>query len=275
MGDEDDDRSAAAGHLIRLQRIAFGADASESERHAAVTELDELQRAAADAAAARAALSAPASHVDARTRHDLPHAGESDAPLFEPPAPSTPTDARGIRWAIVGGAVALALGLGIGWQLGGRSVPPSEITSTAGPIASVAVPTAPATVPLSETSMAGSLDRAQVESDLLDPELVRMHLLDGQSTRRLLSLPDGLVVYSAVRDGDLCLIASWTAGADDGAPACTTAQIVNGAGLRTTVMNGATATTVHWRRDGTVELTPAGESAAERAIADDEAVGAE
>ena len=182
---------------------------------------------------------------------------------------------RGIRWAIGAGVVALALGHGIGWQVGGRSVPPpSEAVKTADPNALAATPTVPATVPLSETSMVASLDRAQVDSDLLDPEFMQRYLLDGESARRLLSVPDGLVVYSAVRDGDLCLIASWTAGAEDGAPACTTGQIVTGKGLRTTVMGGETVTTVHWRRDGAVELTPAREQAAEPADAD-EAEGAE
>ncbi|HEY9365751.1 MAG TPA: hypothetical protein VIP55_03875 [Agromyces sp.] len=264
-----------AARIARLQRIAFGADASESERHSAAAELEELRRAEADAAAEHEARSALAAGRTAGPGHgELTETGPGSS-AFEPLAASVPTDARGIRWAIAAGVVALALGLGIGWQLGGRSVPPAETTSTAGPDASVAVPTAPATVPLGETRMVGSLDRAQAEPDLLDPEFVQTYLLDGGSSRRLLSRPDGLVVYSAVRDGELCLVATWTAGAKDGAPACTTAQIVNGEGLRTTVTNESTATAVLWRRDGTVELSPVGERAAEPAIADDEAEGAQ
>ena len=265
-----------AARIARLQRIAFGADASESERHSAAAELEELRRAEADATAERAARSALAAGRTAGPGHgELTEAGPGSSTAFEPLAASAPTDARGIRWAIAAGVVALALGLGVGWQLGGRSAPTSEATSTPGPDASVAVPTAPATVPLGETSMVGGLDRAQAESDLLDPEFVQTYLLDGASVRRLLSRPDGLVVYSAVRDGELCLIATWTAGAKDGAPACTTAQIVNGEGLRTTVTDETTATAVLWRRDGTVELSPVGERAAEPAIADDEAEGAQ
>lgn len=257
--------AAAADRVAQLQRIAFGAGSTESERHSAAAELELLRRAEADAAAEHEVRSALVAEPG---DDDLIEAGPDSSTSFEPLAAASPIDARGIRWAIAAGVVALALGLGTGWQLGGRSAPPSE--STAGPDASDAAPTAPATVPLGETSMVGSFDRAQVESDLLDPEFVQTYLLDGASTRRLLGLPDGLVVYSAVRDGDLCLIASWTAGADDGAPACTTAQIVNDEGLRTTVVNGTSATTVQWRRDGTVELAPVGERPAEPANADDE-----
>ncbi|RXZ49166.1 hypothetical protein ESP57_09515 [Agromyces fucosus] len=274
-----DPAAAAAARTAELQRIVFGADASEPERHSAAAELEELRRAEADAAAERQARSTLAAHRTAGERPGEPTEAEpGSASPFEPLPASAPTDARGIRWAIAAGAVALALGLGIGWQLGGRSVPPSEPMSTAGPDASIAVPTAPATVPLGETSMVGGLDRPQAESDLLDPEFVQSYLLDGESARRLLSRPDGLVVYSAVRDGELCLIASWTAGAEDGAPACTTAQIVNGEGLRTTVVNGTsatTATTVLWRRDGAVELTPAGEPAAEPVVAEEDEGGTE
>lgn len=278
-----DARAATHARVAELQRIAFGADASESERHTAAAELERMQRAEADAAAERETQAALVAAGTPGQAPDGPGADASDASVastaFAPLAASDRPDARGIRWAIGAGVVALALGLGVGWQFGDRSVPPpSEAAATVGPgvpVAVLPVPTAPATVPLGETSMAGSLERAQVDSDLLDPEFVQMHGLDGESARRLLSVPDGLVVYSAVRDGDLCLIASWTAGAEDGAPACTTAQIVNDEGLRTTVMNEETVTAVHWRRDGTVELTPAGERAAEPATADDEAEGAE
>jgi hypothetical protein len=280
MTDEDGDRSLqeVATRIAELQRTAYGAGASETERQAAAAELERLHGAEADAAAAREARSAlavggtpgPPPHGLAVDASDT-----AEAAAFAPLAVSERTDARGIRWAIAAGVVALGLGLGIGWQVGGRSVPPpSEAVTTADPGALAAIPTVPATVPLSETSMVASLDRAQVDSDLLDPEFMQRYLLDGESARRLLSAPDGLVVYSAVRDGDLCLIASWTAGAEDGAPACTTGQIVNGKGLRTTVMSEATVTAVHWRRDGTVELTPVGERVAEPATADD-AEGAE
>ncbi|MGH3704295.1 MAG: hypothetical protein ACRDT9_06665, partial [Agromyces sp.] len=54
------DAAETVARITRLQRIAFGADASESERNAAATELETLQLAEADAAAARAELAAVA-----------------------------------------------------------------------------------------------------------------------------------------------------------------------------------------------------------------------
>ncbi|MBM7832192.1 hypothetical protein JOE59_002897 [Agromyces cerinus] len=259
----------AVARIARLQRIAFGADASEAERHAAAAQLEQLRRAEADAAAARAALAA--GRTTSPTLDGLPAGARESSTAFAPLAASTPRDVRGIRWAIAAGAVALALGLGIGWQLGDRSAtPPIEAAATAGPApnAPAAVPTAPGTVLLGETPMVGTHARPQVESDALDPDFVQRYRLDGGSARRLLSRPDGLVVYSALREQDVCVIASWTAGADDGAPACSTFDVVNRDGLRTTVMKDSTATTVRWRTDGTVELTPSDEQAAEAAEAD-------
>ncbi|MFB6611448.1 hypothetical protein ACFCVO_14070 [Agromyces sp. NPDC056379] len=263
------DAAETAARITRLQRIAFGADASESERNTAAAELETLQRAEADAAAARAELAAVAGRTAGQTHDDHPDDGPDSSTAFAAPAPA-PTDARGIRWAIAAGTVALALGLGVGWQLGGRSVTPyADGVSTAAPDVLAAVPTASATtVQLAETSLPGVLSRPPVESDVLDPAWQRTYGIDLSSARRLLSLPDGLVVFGALRDGDVCLIASYSAA--DGAPACSTYGIVNSEGLRTAVMSETTATTVRWRPDGTVELTPAGYRLAEPAVADDD-----
>lgn len=269
------DAAGTVARITRLQRIAFGADASESERNAAAAELETLQRAEADAAAARAELAAVAGRTAGQTHDDHPDDGPDSSTAFAPPAPPAPTDARGIRWAIAAGIVTLALGLGIGWQLGGRSVTPyADGASTAAPDVLAAVPTASATtVQLAETSLPGVLSRSPVESDALDPAWQRTYGIDLSSARRLLSLPDGLVVFGALRDGDVCLIASYSPA--DGAPACSTYGIVNSEGLRTTVMSGTTATSVQWRPDGTVELIPMSDPLAEAAVSGDDAEGAE
>ncbi|SIO06325.1 hypothetical protein [Agromyces cerinus] len=249
----------AAARISRLQRLAFGADAPEAERYAAAAELERLRRAAADAAADAAAtrdeLAAVATGLAAGPAHDeRPEDGSDPSTAVAPPAPST--DARGIRWAIAAGAVALVLGLGIGWQLGARSeIAPRETASTAVPEAPAATAVPATTVQLAETSMPGALARPAVESDALDPAWERTYGIDLSSARRLLSLPDGLTVVGALRDGDVCLIASYAPG--DGAPACSTYGIVNSEGLRTAVTSETTAMTVRWRTDGTVELSPA------------------
>ncbi|KRC61772.1 hypothetical protein ASE14_13215 [Agromyces sp. Root81] len=262
-GSETESARAAevAEHVARLQRIAFGGAASAAEQHDAAVELEELRRTEADAAAASAARAALEHHGHAGHPPDGLPDDEASSTAFEPLAPSRETDARGIRWAIVAGAVALALGLGIGWQLGGRSVAPfaeptPTPTASPAPGAPMPTPTGPATVALDETSMPDVLARPPAETDALDAAFMQSYSLVAGSARRLVSRPDGLVVYAANRESEVCVIASYSAGSSDGGVTCSTSRTVDGDGLSTIVMGNAIATTVRWRTDGAVELIP-------------------
>lgn len=119
--------------LRRLQRIAYGAVASSSERAAALAELDALRREAA-AEAADAASEAP---EPAPVQEKTP-TGSTRA-VSEWIAASDAASVRRFRWAVAAGTAALLVGIAVGWQLGTRAAPsePAAVGRPFGAAASI------------------------------------------------------------------------------------------------------------------------------------------
>jgi len=186
--------------LRRLQRIAYGAVASEAERAAAVAELDALRREqAAEAAAHEQAESSPEPPEPVRERTPTGSTRAVSTWIAESDAASV----RRFRWAVAAGTAALLIGIGIGWQLGMRtSAPaPSAIGTTAvGELDGF-------TMPLAETRVPALFAAEPSPADV--PEVpVPDEQIPGGDYRLLLSRPDGVSLYVARVDGgeDVCAV---------------------------------------------------------------------
>jgi hypothetical protein len=209
---------ASEGRIRALQRIAYGADATDAERALAVAELGELAaRGAArggvsagpgdgrgpgngsadatDAAATDAAATASTAAASGQVAAEL-------GPVDEPPG-----RARLIRWTVVAGGICLLLGGFIGWAAGQR-VPPEFASSSAAPSSSDG-----AGMSLESTALLPLFDRLPLAAestrvagvdDVIDPASVRLlatrtdgpaafltRTVDGENVCLVLMLPAG------------------------------------------------------------------------------------
>ncbi|GGI45108.1 hypothetical protein BCL57_000796 [Agromyces flavus] len=197
-----------AERIAELQRVVYGAGASDDERAAAVDELEGLRPAlsraeAADSRSAGAAPDVETTTVGSPTADPNPDL-DADA---EDLAGSRSTT---LQWAALAGAVALAVGVGIGWLFGVQTA--ATLTPGAAPAAApdddVTFELAPAQ-PAEPTSLEDApamavFERAQVPEDLpssTHPEI------DPSSYRRIATLPDGASVHAAHQDdaNQICL----------------------------------------------------------------------
>jgi hypothetical protein len=121
------DEVAHDERMRRLQRIAYGAVASDAERAAALAELDALRRERERNAAEHEAAEPEAGERVASVAAPDGERGEpsppSPGPAYSAAAGRSPAAIR-FTWAIAVGVAALAIGIAVGWQIGQRHSEP-------------------------------------------------------------------------------------------------------------------------------------------------------
>ncbi|WP_448006380.1 hypothetical protein [Agromyces bauzanensis] len=179
--DADEDR------IRRLQRTAYGAEATDAERARAVAELAEF---------------AGLAELGQRSvGHDVARSEGHD------PAPgrrATGASERGrlVRWTVVAGGVGLLLGAALGWAAGQRIPADSASTTPAAPSESVDPGT-----PLEDTALLRLFDRLPPADESTRVASVD-DAIDPASVRLLATRVDGPAAYLArTADGEnVCLV---------------------------------------------------------------------
>ena len=198
------DESSRDERMRRLQRLAYGAVASDAERAAALGELEELRR--ERVAAHEPDLAAP-----------VPGAPLPAAPILHAAVVASDAgaeaSARRFRWAIAAGTAALLIGVAVGWQLGTtrstpESIPESAATTMAPNVLITGAERTP--VPISGSAAVEVFDRPQADGDIplaeLAPDGARS--LDTSSYRLLITRPDGVTLHAfrAENGVDVCMM---------------------------------------------------------------------
>lgn len=188
---------AIEGRIRALQRIAFGADATEAERARAIAELDEFAARDADHDEADPSGSA-GDHRD----------GSEASTAAEPTMiDAVPWRGRPLRWTVAAGVVGLLLGGALGWAAG-QQFPAKPASSSVGASPSTEPPT-----PLEETGLLPLFDRlppaeesawVAAADDAIDPASVRL----------LATRVDGPAAYLARMKGgeNVCFVLMLPAG---------------------------------------------------------------
>jgi len=173
--DADEDR------IRRLQRSAYGADATDAERARAVAELAEFAAPGADRDAAQSKRPDSAS---------------------ERQAPNPSGRGRLLRWTISAGGVGLLLGAALGWGAGQRILADSAFPSSATPSESEDPGT-----PLEDTALLSLFDRLPPADESTRVASVD-DAIDPASVRLLATRVDGPAAYLArTADGEnVCLV---------------------------------------------------------------------
>lgn len=261
------DELAHDERMRRLQRIAYGAVASDAERAAAVAELDGLRREREGAeregaegdlgerAAAAAAL--PAARAQPTPGAPAAHAHDVDRP---------PASTR-FTWAIAAGVAALIVGMAVGWQVGLRhheldghhllAVDSPDLDLAVGQVMPVSIEAAPA---------AEVFDRAPDPADV-PVGLDREDLLS-DSYRLLSTRSDGVRIYAArtLDSANVCVVIalplvetpSEGVVAGGSASSCTHDGRFPGEGLTIGFSGqGRGAIRAAWSVDGSVSVSPA------------------
>ena len=195
------DESTHDERMRHLQRVAYGAVASDTERAAAVAELESLRR-------------------EQATVTDAPAGPPGGAPA-RPPEPDTfqPVavahralgPARPLKWAIAGGTAALLLGVAVGWSVGARTpaAEPGAVPPVPAPDVSLDVGSVLAgPVAVADSPAYAVFDRPATPADI--PALdVPEEWKDEADPRLLVTMPDGTAVYAAKPPGpggDMCVV---------------------------------------------------------------------
>jgi hypothetical protein len=235
MDDHDDERSQ---RMARLQRLAYGADASEAERAEAEAEL-ALLRVGDDSAARPVEPSPAAGPTNDLAAHELP----PDRTHSSPAVPARPAQ-RGLLRALALSAAALVAGIAIGWGVG-SAVEPSEGADVG--------------VPVAETAAWEVFDRPATDGDFVRHPGPLVDIGTDDATRRLLLTRSDGVQLVAVRtiDGeDACLILALPVGRP--ATACTEDGRFPRDGLRAEIsVQGVGVYLAGWTPDGRVEINVA------------------
>ncbi|MGI9824626.1 hypothetical protein [Agromyces sp. Marseille-Q5079] len=251
-GGQDDDSLPDAfdehdAEIARLQRIAFGSGATDAEREAAVRELAE---AGSPDGSPMLAVPRSAGPTMARSAEDASSAGAAPVAAASAVAEQAPTR---IRWAIIAGAIALAAGLLIGWQLDTRepALEPAALLPTGSAEQELTYAEYLETLPLvADAEASEAFARVAVPSDQLPASWVR----DGFFQARLLvALPDGTGVFAARREAEVCLIVA--SASEGGQSRCTENGRFPETGIRVISMQGEGWFDVTWAPDGTVSVT--------------------
>ena len=242
----------------RLQRIAYGANASAEERGAALDELGRLDRAESPSVEVAPAVASLEGSADPAA--DV----ESDALVDDPGTPPRRRSrAFALRAGLIAGAAALVIGIvagfAVGWQTRASDPGDEGSAGATGPVelgprlhADVF-----ASMPIAlETDAAHVFDRAQTSDDtpVLVTPLVEVTSLAGPvETRLLATSPDGVTLFGARDDTDLCLIAVF---GDGGATSvCTQRGRFPSDGLRMTGGGPDVVIEAAWTPDGVLHLT--------------------
>lgn len=176
--------------MRRLQRIAYGAVASDAERAAAVAELEELRR---EGDAPEPAAAIPVDSAAATFPQPAPLSAPHPACIVADEA-----SARRFRWAVAAGTAALFLGVGVGWQLGARSATPSAPTAAEQSVSSLEG--SRPLVPVPDTSVLAVFDREPTAADVPNGGTPDDRIAP-DAYRLLLTRSDGVAVHAARVDG--------------------------------------------------------------------------
>ena len=233
--------------LHRLQRLAYGAVASDAERAAALDELEAMrrERAAGEAQRWRAdAAGAPIGPVPPGAPHG------STRPEVEA---SGTTVAKPLGWAIAG-AAALLVWAGLGWQVGAHLAAddpsPAAVSTAPGPDAFA--------VPIGDTAVLRPYESEPTAADVLEDAYPRDSIAP-TDYRRLLARSDGVSLYIARLHGGTDVCAVVTLPGEFTTSRCTHDGMFPRAGLQVEVFEGDVGLIRGAiRPNGVAELTPAG-----------------
>ncbi|WP_173922653.1 hypothetical protein [Agromyces sp. Marseille-P2726] len=250
------DAKARDERMRELQRVAYGAVASDAERAAAIAELESLRQEQAgeeEAAIVEVPIEA------ARTVVEKTPTGSTRA-MAEWIAASDAASVRRFRWAMAAGTAALLVGVAVGWQLGARFPPPSAATTA---LSAVDAPAAEgqtmaeflASQPVAAETRAADVFSRPATSEDVPVEGSIADFGKGPLEFRLLGVQsDGTRLYAARDSIDLCLYVSY--GAHGAAAACTQDGRFPRDGLTLTSSDSGSAGEVDatWHVDGSLEL---------------------
>jgi hypothetical protein len=185
--------------IRRLQRAAYGADATDAERARAVAELAELAMRGAGGGEAQS-QGRPEHPIGGSTSSEHADAAAEAAP--EPPARTTPPRRRLVRWAVVAGGAGLLLGAVLGWSVGQRMPADSALPSAEAPSDDSNIGT-----PLEDTGLLPLFDRLPLADDSARVASVD-DAIEPASVRLLATRVDGPAAYLArTTDGEnVCLV---------------------------------------------------------------------
>lgn len=222
-----------AERIAALQRIAYGAGASDAERRRALDALEVVRSGAVGSAdpepPASSALGGTAPDDGATTAEATgptpPAEGHVDDPVADEPDPlgigalgraSSPSVMRtvGVPTAVLVGAIALAIGFSAGWAT--ASIAAAELVAEGADGQGqddVTFPLGlepPSTLvgPIDETPVADVFEREPTAADLaVDPSFFAAGDLIPESLRLLATRSDGVAVWAArSSSGELCLL---------------------------------------------------------------------
>ncbi|WP_448808232.1 hypothetical protein [Agromyces bauzanensis] len=237
--------------MRHLQRIAYGAVASDVERAAALAELDALRRAHRAEAEAHADvethIAAPAGSSEPAGA--LPELSLGDAPHHDP--------ARPLKWAITVGTAALLVGVAVGWHFGSRMPAPEPTDQALGAGLSLSVgPAAPISVPVAGSAANAVFDRPAAVTDSPAVEIPD-DWIDPASLRLLATTPEGLAVYAAQAldraTPDVCVIVV-RSNASVGASCTVKGMFEEGRLSADHYLQGEGQVVATWHADGSVQV---------------------
>ncbi|HEU0183579.1 MAG TPA: hypothetical protein VFR16_15410 [Agromyces mariniharenae] len=250
--------------LRHLQRIAYGAVASSTERAAALAELDAMRRDAA--AAAKEADEAESDPTGPTPVVEKTPTGSTRA-VSEWIAESDAASVRRFRWAVAAGTAALLVGIAVGWQLGTRTAPsePAAGGQPFGAASSFAAGTPDVMSKVVESPAYAVFDRPAQPSDV--PATAQEDWSDGwidTSTLRLLATTaEGVGVYGAkalpgglspeIGPDDVCMVVVRSGGTSG---TCTQQGVFRDGELWTeSYLEGDGLVRAEWHADGAVLVT--------------------
>jgi hypothetical protein len=209
--------NATERRIRELQRIAYGADATDDERAVAIAELERLTTApgsdaATDAAAADTVAAATTSSSAADAVDSVPEPQESDAapPLTVAQTPGAAVARRRlVRWTAVAASAGLIVGGVLGWSTAAQRVPSTASSSSRFGIVSTPQPG----VPLEDTRIPQLFDRLPVAAEAARIAGID-DAVDTASVRLVASRTDGPSAFlvRTVDGGDICLVLAFPTG---------------------------------------------------------------
>lgn len=238
MPQPDDDLEA---RIARLQRVAYGADATDAERSAAEAELAALRERgdAREGDAGGAPAPGGAGEAPARSAADA-----ASASPVSPSARPAGSPRSGRRAVLAYSAVALVAGAVIGWAVG-SGIAPSEGSDVG--------------VPVAETRAWEVFERPATDGDFVRHPGPLVDIGTDDSTRRLLLTRSDGVRLIAVRtmDGEnACIILALPVGQP--ATACTEDGRFPREGIRAEIsVQGVGVYLAGWTPDGQADINTA------------------
>lgn len=242
------DQATHDERMHRLQRLAYGAVASDAVRAAAIAELELIrrERGAAETEGERTdAARAPTAPAPARASG----VGSSARPEGEA---SDTAAAKPLKWAIAAGTAALFVGVAVGWQVGARMAAsePSAVAISAAPELDGSL------IPIGDTAVLRLFEADPTSGDVPDAAYPRDSIAPTEY-RLLLTRPDGVTLHIARLHGGAEVCTVVTLPDEFTASSCTRRGMFPEGGLWVEASlqrdEGLIRGTIH--PDGTAELT--------------------